>query len=62
MKKMPSRDTSGRCEGECRDLSAEQAKKNQKEMSHEKYSGGSSPNLSWAHSRSEQPGFYGGHV
>lgn len=62
MKHIPSRDITGHCEGECRDLVREGEVKRQKEISTQEYSGGSSPSVSWAQNRNEQPGFFGGHV
>ena len=62
MKHMPSRDTTGKCEGECRNLVRENEEIRQKELNAYAYSGGSSPSVPWAKSRSEQPGFFGGHV
>lgn len=62
MKQIPSRDTTGHCEGECRNLVREGEEKRQKEVNSHAYSGGSSPSVPWASARREQPGFYGGHV
>lgn len=62
MKHIPSRDITGICKGECRNLVREGEEKRQKEINVHSYSGGSSPRVSWASSRSEQPGVYGGHV
>lgn len=62
MKNIPSRDINGKCEGECKNLIREGEIKRQKEVDLHSYSGGSTRSLSWAKSRSEQPGFFGGHV
>jgi hypothetical protein len=62
MKNIPSRDITGICEGECRDLVREGEEVRQYEINEVEYSGDSSPNIPWAKSRNEQPGFYGGHV
>lgn len=62
MKHIPSRDITGKCEGECRDLVRESEERSQKELNTKEYSGGSSPSVPWAKSRNEQPGFLGGHV
>lgn len=62
MKQMPSRDLTGKCEGECRNLVREGEEKRQKEIKRHEYSTASSPNLPWANIRTEAPGFYGGHV
>lgn len=62
MKHMPSRDITGKCEGECRNTVREAEVKRQREIGAVEYSHGSSPSVSWARSRNEQPGFLGGHV
>ncbi len=62
MKHIPSRDITGKCEGECRNLVREGETRRQKEISAHSYSGGSSPSVPWAENRNEQPGFFGGHV
>ena len=63
MKNIPTRDITGKCEGECRDLVREGAEKRQSEI---KASGldysGSSPIVPGAFSRNEAPGSMGGHV
>lgn len=62
MKQIPSRDITGKCEGECRDLVHESEERQQKKVSRHSYSAGSSPGVPWANSRNEAPGFLGGHV
>ncbi|MBF0469385.1 MAG: hypothetical protein HQK61_10960 [Desulfamplus sp.] len=62
MNNILSRDITGKCEGECRNLVREGEEKRQKEIDVHSYSGGSSPSVRAANSRSEQPGFLGGHV
>lgn len=63
MAHLPSRDISGHCEGECRDLVHEGEVRRQQEISSVDYSmDGASPRASWASSRNEAPGFLGGHV
>ena len=63
MSKIPMRDITGRCdEGECRDLVRDADHRRQEELSHHEYSGSEGPSVPWANSRSEQPGFLGGHV
>ncbi|OGR22880.1 MAG: hypothetical protein A2277_17850 [Desulfobacterales bacterium RIFOXYA12_FULL_46_15] len=62
MKTIPSRDISGECTGECRDLVMESNRKRQKEIDIFRYSASSSPSVPWARSRNEPPGFLGGHV
>lgn len=62
MKHIPSRDITGECKGECRNLVLESQAKCQKKLNAHSYSGGSSPSVPWANARNEQPGFFGGHV
>lgn len=64
MKKMPSRDTTGKCKGECRDrvLEGEQDRQNQINASKEKYSSPSEKSPSWTHERNDPPGVLGGRV
>ncbi len=62
MKHIPSRDITGRCEGECRDLVRENEKIRQREIDTHEYSGGATISVPWAKNRNEQPGFFGGHV
>ncbi len=62
MKFMPSRDITGFCDGECKDLVREGEKKRQKEINFYAYSAKSSPSVPWANERNESPGFFGGHV
>lgn len=62
MKHIPSRDITGFCEGECKDLVRQGQDKRQGELSCYEYSATSTPTVPWAKFRSEHPGFYGGHV
>ena len=62
MKKMPSRDTTGNCEGECRDLVREGEEKRQKEIKSKSYNSPSPKSPSWTKKRKEQPGVMGGRV
>jgi len=62
MNKMPTRDITGKCEGECKDIVFEAEKKFQKELNKYGYSGGESPSVDWAKCRDASPGFLGGHV
>ena len=64
MKEMPSRDTTGKCEGECRDRVFEGEKERQKTIEKDtiKYSGPSSNSPSWTSKRNEPPGAWGGRV
>lgn len=59
----PSRDISGKCEGECRNIVGEAEKKRQNDInaSSVKYSR-PSKSVPWAKSRNEQPGVFGGRV
>jgi hypothetical protein len=47
MKKMPSRDITGKCRGECRDRVTEGEKKRQKKIASEPYSTPSPNSPSW---------------
>jgi hypothetical protein len=64
MKKMPSRDTSGKCKGECRDRVFEGEKERQKAISRQSvsYSSPSEKSPSWTSDRSDPPGSLGGRV
>ena len=62
MSQIPTRDTSGRCEGECRDLVREGNEKRQNKIKHEAYTTGPTKRVASAKSRNEPPGFLGGHV
>lgn len=64
MKKMPSRDITGKCEGECRDRVFEGEKERQKQIDKEtiKYSRPSSQSPSWTSKRNDPPGALGGRV
>ncbi len=62
MRHMPSRDITGECQGECRNLVREGEIQRQKKIDLHSYSGNSTRSVPWAKNRSEQPGFFGGHV
>jgi hypothetical protein len=64
MKKMPSRDTTGKCEGECRNRVFEGEKERQKTIDKEtiNYSGPAGRSPSWTSKRNEPPGALGGRV
>jgi hypothetical protein len=64
MKKMPSRDTTGKCEGECRNRVFEGEKERQKTIDKEtiNYSGPAARSPSWTSKRNEPPGALGGRV
>ena len=59
---MPKRDITGKCEGECRNLVREAEEKRQHKLKKYMYTNSEGPQVKWARSRSEQPGFFGGHV
>ena len=59
---MPKRDITGKCEGECRDLVKEAEEKRQHKLKKYMYTNAEGKRVKWASSRSEQPGFLGGHV
>ena len=62
--KMPSRDTSGHCRGECRDRVFEGEKERQKAINGQSanYSGPSEKSPSWTSERNDPPGAMGGRV
>ncbi|MFY9707203.1 MAG: hypothetical protein WCA42_07560 [Desulfobacterales bacterium] len=62
MEKMLKRDTTGECEGECRDRVFEGEEERQHSISSQPYNEPSPKSPSWAKSRKEQPGVYGGRV
>lgn len=62
MKKMPTRDTTGNCKGECRDRVREGEEERQKGIKAEAYSEPSPKSPSWTKKRKEQPGVLGGRV
>ena len=64
MKKMPSRDTSGKCTGECRDRVFEGETERQNTINNKKvsYTSPSEKSPSWSSSRSDPPGSMGGRV
>jgi len=62
MKKMPARDTSGKCRGECRDRVREGEEKRQKSIASHPYSEPCQKSPSWTRSRKEQPAVWGGRV
>ena len=63
MTHIPSRDITGQCQGECRNLVFEGEARRQAEINAVAYSMDSpSPSIPQASSRNEPPGFLGGHV
>ena len=62
MKDIPTRDITGKCEGECRDRVKEGEDERQEGIEAEPYSGPSPDSPSWTKSRKEQPAVWGGRV
>jgi hypothetical protein len=63
MTNMLRRDITGDCEGECRDRVKEGEEERQDDINASSLENPESyPDASWARSRSEQPGVWGGHV
>ncbi len=64
MKKMPTRDTNGRCRGECRDrvFEGEQERQASIDSSGKRYDAPSGRSPSWTAERSDPPGAMGGRV
>lgn len=63
MKNMPSRDITGQCVGECKDIVGEADQRRQQEINAMKIETPESyPTVSGSFSRNEAPGFLGGHV
>lgn len=58
-----SRDITGKCQGECKNIVREADERRQGEINHSSVSySGPSRSVPWASSRNEQPGVWGGHV
>jgi hypothetical protein len=64
MANIPSRDITGKCEGECRDQVAELEKKQQEKINKLGMEGSTAetPSVDLAKNRNEAPGSMGGHV
>lgn len=63
MKHMPTRDTNGKCQGECRDIVYESDKRRQAEINAMKMDYDTpTPSIPWASKRNAPPSFLGGHV
>ena len=62
MKKMPSRDTSGKCQGECRDRVKEGEEERQKKLTSQSYSTPNPNSPTWTKDRNDPPGSMGGRV
>lgn len=62
MESMPTRDTTGKCEGECRDRTREGEEERQSSIASKPYSEPSPNSPSWVKNRKEQPAVYGGRV
>ena len=61
-KSMPSRDTTGHCEGECRNRVYEGEEERQRQIESEAYSHPNPDSPSWTKERKEQPAVWGGRV
>ena len=61
---MPQRDTTGNCQGECKDQVKEMEKDQQKKIDQEEIEGstGETPSVEGAKKRNNAPGEMGGHV
>ena len=64
MKKIPSRDITGECQGECRNRVHESDEKRQREINamDMDYSSPSKKSPSWTSKRNDPPGWLGGRV
>ena len=62
MKNIPTRDTSGKCKGECRDRVREGEEERQREIASQPYNTPSPNSPSWTQKRTDQPGTLGGRV
>ncbi len=64
MSDMPKRDTTGKCEGECKDQVTEMKEDHQKKIEREGMEGSTAetPSVEGAKSRDNAPGDLGGHV
>jgi GTP-dependent phosphoenolpyruvate carboxykinase len=64
MKKMPPRDTSGKCRGECRDRVFEGEQERQMAINHsnQRYDEPAEQSPSWTTKRNDPPGAMGGRV
>lgn len=62
MEKMPTRDTTGKCEGECRDRVMEGEKERQREIESQPYDTPSQDSPPWTKRRNAPPGVLGGRV
>ena len=64
MAEMPKRDTTGNCEGECKDQVGQMEKENQDKMNKEgmEHSTSETPPVEHAKKRDNAPGDLGGHV
>jgi hypothetical protein len=62
MKSMPTRDTTGKCKGECRDRVHEGEKERQRDIKSQAYSSPNPDSPTWTKDRKEQPAVWGGRV
>jgi len=61
MKKMPSRDTVGKCRGACRNRIREGEKQRQRRIASEPYSTPIPTSPAWTQGRNDTPGAWDGH-
>jgi hypothetical protein len=61
-RKMPTRDTTGKCQGECRDRVREGEEERQKSIASKPYSTPDPNSPPWTKRRNEPPGSMGGRV
>jgi hypothetical protein len=62
MKSMPTRDTTGKCEGECRNRVFEGEIERQKSINTQPYSSPNPNTPDWVKNRTDQPAVWGGRV
>lgn len=62
MENMPTRDITGKCEGECRDRVMEGEEERQQEIESQPYDTPSPNSPSWTKRRNDPPGVLGGRV
>ncbi len=60
--RMPQRDITGRCEGECRDRVHEGETERQSKIAKEPYSEPAPNSPEWTRRRDDPPGAWGGHI
>lgn len=62
MEKMPTRDTTGNCQGECRNRVREGEEERQAKIARQPYSSPNPNSPEWTKNRNIQPGVLGGRV